>query len=201
MNYFVTAIGTDSGKTLVSAILTEMLHADYWKPVQSGMPRDTETVMRLVSNKQSQFFQEKYLLKTPCSPHEAAAIDGVHIDITEIVPPVSNRDLIIEGAGGVLVPLNDDEVMLDLMAALSAQIVLVADLYLGSINHTLLTASMLKSRSLDVRGIVFNGVPNAESERIILHKTGLKKLLHISKEESITAEIVTKYANQLRENW
>ena len=89
MNYFVTAIHTDSGKTLVSAILTEMLEANYWKPIQSGEPRDTESVMNLVSNSSSQFFKEAYLLNTPASPHASAKIDGVEIDLNKIHPPVS----------------------------------------------------------------------------------------------------------------
>ncbi|MEQ8471217.1 MAG: dethiobiotin synthase [Marinoscillum sp.] len=201
MNYFVTAIGTDSGKTFVSAILTEMLHGDYWKPIQSGTPRDTEIVKRLVSNGQSNFYQEAFLLKTPCSPHEAAALDGVRIDLSMITPPISNRDLVIEGAGGVLVPINDTDVMLDLVPKLNAEIILVSDLYLGSINHTLLTAEVIKSRNLKVKGIIFNGEPNAESERIILHKTGFKLLLNIAKEDHVDREVVLNYAELLRKTW
>lgn len=201
MNYFVTAIGTDSGKTLVSAILSELLHADYWKPIQSGTPRDTETVKSLVSNDQSNFYKEAYLLKTPCSPHAAAALDGVTIDLSGIIPPVSNRDLIIEGAGGLLVPVNDHDVMADLIVKLNAQVVLVSDLYLGSINHTLLTAEVMKSRKLDIKGIIFNGTSNPESESVILQKTGYRKLLHIDREDQVDQECVKKYANILSKNW
>jgi len=201
MNYFVTAIGTDSGKTLVSAILTEMLHADYWKPVQSGAPRDTETVRALVTNEQSKFYKETFLLKTPASPHAAARIDGVEITIDQIVPPISNRDLIIEGAGGVMVPLNDEEVILDMVPKLNAEIVLVSNLYLGSINHTLLTAEVIKSRGYDVKGIIFNGPGNEESERIILLKTGYRQLLKVEQEPVINKEIVKKYAEKLSACW
>ena len=201
MNYFVTAIGTDSGKTLVSAILTEMLHADYWKPVQSGAPRDTETVRALVTNEQSKFYKETFLLKTPASPHAAARIDGGEITIDQIVPPISNRDLIIEGAGGVMVPLNDEEVILDMVPKLNAEIVLVSNLYLGSINHTLLTAEVIKSRGYGVKGIIFNGPGNEESERIILLKTGYRQLLKVEQEPVINKEIVKKYAEKLSACW
>ncbi|MEQ8583156.1 MAG: dethiobiotin synthase [Marinoscillum sp.] len=201
MNYFVTAIGTDSGKTLVSAILTEMLHADYWKPIQSGEPRDTETVRSLVTNAQSQFYREAFLLKTPASPHAAAHIDGVEITIDHIIPPVSNRDLIIEGAGGVMVPLNDQDVILDLVPHLNAEIVLVSNLYLGSINHTLLTAEAIKSRGYRVKGIIFNGPGNEESERIILLRTGYRQLLKVEQESEVNKDIVKKYAEKLSACW
>jgi len=201
MNYFVTAIGTDSGKTLVSAILTEMLHADYWKPIQSGALRDTETVRALVTNEQSKFYKETFLLKTPASPHASARIDGVEITIDQIVPPISNRDLIIEGAGGVMVPLNDEEVILDMVPKLNAEIVLVSNLYLGSINHTLLTAEVIKSRGYSVKGIIFNGSGNEESERIILLKTGYRQLLKVEQEPVINKEIVKKYAEKLSACW
>ena len=107
MKYFVSAIGTDSGKTLISAIMVEALKADYWKPVQAGLPRDTHTVKSLVSNAQSQFHDETYCLTTPASPHAAAKIDGVSIEISKLKMPEADRDLIIEGAGGLMVPIND----------------------------------------------------------------------------------------------
>jgi dethiobiotin synthetase len=110
MNYFVTAIGTDSGKTLVSAILTEALHADYWKPVQAGFPKDSEAVEALLSNTTSKILPEQYVLNTPASPHYAAEVDRVSIHAKEMTLPFTkNRHLIIEGAGGALVPLNDKE--------------------------------------------------------------------------------------------
>ncbi len=201
MNYFVTAINTDSGKTLVSAIITEMLGADYWKPVQSGLPRDTVTVQALISNERSNFYKEGYLLNTPASPHYSAAVDHVTISLEEIVPPVSNRDLVIEGAGGVMVPLNDHDVILDLVPKLNAEIVLVSNLYLGSINHTLLTAEVIKSRGYKVKGIIFNGPDPNESIEVILKKTGLKCLLHLPQEAEINKEVVKKYAEQLRLCW
>ena len=201
MNYFITAIHTDSGKTLVSAIVTEMLEANYWKPIQSGEPKDTDAVNRLVSNSKTQYFKEAYFLKTPASPHASAIIDGVQIDLSQIVLPDSTSDLVIEGAGGVLVPLNDKDMVIDIAGQIDCEVILVSNLYLGSINHTLLTYELLKSRGLKVKGLIFNGQSNPESERIIELYTGLKVLLRIDQEEVIDQEVVKKYAAQLKENW
>ncbi len=201
MQYFVAAIGTDSGKTIFSAILTEMLLADYWKPVQAGLPRDAETVKSLVTNPHSHFYREKYLLKTPASPHAAARIDGVEMKLSEILPPSSNRDLVIEGAGGLMVPLNDQDTVLDLIAHLQSEVILVSNLYLGSINHTLMSVEILKSRAVKVKGLVFNGQSNPESERIIEAKSGWPVLLRINQEKDITPEVVMNYAIELRKHW
>lgn len=194
-NIFVTAIGTDSGKTLVSAILCEALGFGYWKPVQAGHPRDTETVESLVSNPAFKSYPERYLLNTPASPHAAAKIDGVQIKVSDFNPPSANS-LIIEGAGGCMVPLNDDEFVIDLAEKLSCEIVLVSNLYLGSINHTMLTLHLLRSRKLAVKGIIFNGPANEESERIILHHSGLPCLLRINKEDVVDRKLVSHYANE-----
>src|SRR5689334_10566229 len=140
MNYFVTGIDTDSGKTLVSAILCEALGYDYWKPIQAGLPRDSETVKSLSSK--TVIHPESYLLKTPASPHASAKLDNIKIELKNIALPNSNG-LIIEGAGGCLVPINDENFVVDLFPKLNAEIILVSDLYLGSINHTLLTVSLL----------------------------------------------------------
>lgn len=201
MNYFVTAIGTDSGKTVISAILTEMLYADYWKPIQSGKPRDTETVQALISNPHTTFHAEAYLLNTSASPHASAKIDNIEIVLGHFRLPDTKRDLVIEGAGGVFVPLNDKDVILDLVPRLDAEIVLVSNLYLGSINHTLLTAEVIKSRGYQVKGIIFNGPSNPESEAIILKKTGYKELLKVEQEAAITKEIIIQYAKKLKASW
>jgi dethiobiotin synthetase len=198
--YFVTAIDTDSGKTFVSAILCEAFGADYWKPVQAGLPKDSDTVRNLISNSHTKIHPEKFLLNTPASPHAAAKIDGVKINVADFELPQTNNVLIIEGAGGCLVPLNDDELVIDLIKKLDLEVIVVADLYLGSINHTLLTFESLKSRSLPVKGIIFNGEPNKQSEEIILKRTGAQCLLNIQKEKMIDAATVSKYAKQLNKN-
>jgi dethiobiotin synthetase len=196
-NVFVTAIGTDSGKTVVSAILCEALGAHYWKPVQAGYPRDTDIVSSLVSNPAFRSYPEKYLLNTPASPHAAAKIDGVKINVSDFVLPAKEQ-LVIEGAGGCMVPLNDDEFVIDLAAKLQCEIILVSNLYLGSINHTLLTVSLLKNRKLPVIGIVFNGPRNEESERIILHHSGWRCVLRVEKEEVIDKKSVSRYAEEIK---
>lgn len=201
MNYFVTAIDTDSGKTLVSAILCEALKADYWKPVQAGHPRDSDVVQSLVSNSITQFHTEAFLLKTPASPHAAAKLEEVEIEIKDFKLPNTKNNLIIEGAGGCLVPLNDHAFVVDLIDVFKAKAILVADLYLGSINHTLLTFEALQKRNIVIEGIIFNGTYNNESERIILKHTGLKKLLHITREESVNKNVVKKYAEMLTHTW
>lgn len=201
MNYFVTAIGTDSGKTLVSAILCEALGADYWKPVQAGRPDDTSVVRSLVSNTKTTFHKETYFLNTPASPHAAAKIDGVVIGLNKFILPDISNDLVIEGAGGCLVPLNDHDFIIDLVGPLNANVILVANLYLGSINHTLLTVEAIKSRGLPIAGLIFNGESNPESERIILHHTSLRCLLRIEREKEINKATIKKYATLLKENW
>ena len=201
MNYFVTAIGTDSGKTLASAILCEALRADYWKPVQSGLPRDTATVEGLVSDARIVFHPEQFLLKTPVSPHTSAKLEGKSISLRDFVLPATRNDLIIEGAGGCLVPLNDDDLMADLITKLKCEAIVISNHYLGSINHTLLSFEALKSRNLPLKGIIFNGEHNEESERIILHHTGLRRLLHIAQENIIDTTVIEKYSKELTQNW
>jgi dethiobiotin synthetase len=197
--YFVSAIGTDSGKTLISAMLVEGLEADYWKPVQSGEPRDAESVQSLVSNSQSRFHPERYLLNTPASPHASARIDDVRISLDEFHLPESQRPLVVEGAGGLMVPLNDDDLMIDLIAQLDLPLILVANLYLGSINHTLLSIEVLSSRNIPIKGIIFNGSSNAESESVILHQSGLKCLLRVPHLEQVNKNVVQIYGLQLKE--
>jgi dethiobiotin synthetase len=197
MNYFITAIGTDSGKTIVSAILCKALHADYWKPVQAGYPRDADTVKSLVPD--CVIHPETYLLNTAASPHAAAKIDAVQINLEKFVLPKTANPLIIEGAGGCLVPLNDQDFVIDIPAKLNIPIILVSNLYLGSINHTLLTVQLLKQRNLSVAGIIFNGKSNPESERIILKHSGYKAIWHIKEELEINPDVIAAYAEKIKQ--
>jgi dethiobiotin synthetase len=201
MNYFVTAIGTDSGKTLLSAILVEALKADYWKPVQAGEPGDTERVQSLVSNELTKFHPETHRLKLPASPHAAAKYEHKAISIVDFQLPQTDNELVIEGAGGVLVPLNDRDYVIDMAKTLKTEVILVANLYLGSINHTLLTIEYLKAQNITVKGIVFNGESNPESEDIILKKSGYKVLLHLPVLSLINKEIIKYWADELLLNW
>jgi len=195
---FVTGIGTDIGKTVVSAILTESLKGDYWKPVQCGLATiaDSEWVKQMVSNTDSVIHPEAYSFKNPLSPHAAAALENVEIDLAKItIPTSSNPVLIIEGAGGLMVPLNDKDLIVDLIASLKAEVIVVSNFYLGSINHTLLTCSELKRRNISVTGIVFNGTFNQASATVILKQTGLKHLGTIEQEVALDKSTIKKYSS------
>jgi len=198
--YFVTGIGTDVGKTLLSSILVEALQADYWKPVQAGDLHysDTDKVKALVSNQTSQFYDNTYALQTPMSPHAAADIDAVKIDIQNIKRPDTQNTLVIEGAGGLLVPLNDTDVIADLIQP-EDKIILVSRHYLGSINHTLLSVEYLKWKGFQNIGIIFSGNEHPTTEAIILSKTGLPCIGRVEEEADITPQVIAKYAKQFRQ--
>lgn len=200
MNYFVTGIGTDVGKTIVSAVLVQALGADYWKPIQCGLPRDTETVSSLVKNKTSTFHPETYLLKEPASPHQAAFKEGLTLRVGDINVPNTKKDLVIEGAGGIMVPLNNWELMLDLIKNFADEVVLVASLYLGSINHTLLSIDALQRRGIAITGIVFNGPSNSHSESLILSYSGSVCLLRLKPDSKIDPANIKKWARKLKAN-
>jgi dethiobiotin synthetase len=171
--YFVTATHTDAGKTFVSALLTKALDAMYWKPIQSGSEiRDTLEICRLANLSEEQTFKETYLLKSPESPHSAALKDGIRINIQDIKIPQTDKNLIIEGAGGLLVPLNDTETVADLICHFGLPVILVVPTYLGCINHSLLTLESMKSRGIKLAAIIFNGNESVEAQKIILKNAG-----------------------------
>ena len=196
--YFVTGIGTDVGKTIASAISVEAMGADYWKPIQAGDLHQTDTmkVQSLVSNKQSVFYPETYRLTKPMSPHAAAFYDKVEINPDDVLLPKHGRNLIIEGAGGLMVPLSKDFLMIDLIEKLGAEVILISQNYLGSINHTLLSAEALKNRNITVKGIIFNGQSVNTTETFICEYTGLKVLLRIDNEKIIDKKTILKYASK-----
>jgi len=198
---FVTGIGTDVGKTVVSAILAEALQADYWKPVQTGsyFSTDADKIRKYVSNTKTQIHPESFVLKQYMSPHAAAELEGQHITLDKIEAPQTQNSLIIEGAGGIMVPLNSKEFIIDIITKLNAEVVLVIQNYLGSINHSILSIDALRYRKIPVMGLVFNGPPHKLSEDIILTYSGLKCIGRIQKESVINKEVVSKYAAQFRE--
>jgi len=197
-NYFITGIGTDVGKTVVAAILTEALEADYWKPIQAGDLEfsDTIKVHNLISNSKTVFHPEAYQLTEPMSPHAAAKIDEVEIDLDKIKLPKTKNNLIVEGAGGLMVPLNDKDLIIDLIQKLDLEVVLVSQNYLGSINHTILSFESLKVRKLKVAGIIFNGETNEATEQYILNYTGVPCLGRVKQHQTVNKEIVLSYKNQ-----
>ncbi|MGD1961714.1 MAG: dethiobiotin synthase [Fulvivirga sp.] len=200
MNYFVTAIGTDSGKTVVSALLGMALNADYWKPVQAGFPTDTERIKQLTNNT-IHCHTERYALNTPASPHAAAPIDNVNIKLDDFELPQTNNPLVIEGAGGIMVPLNMKDLVIDLAVRFNTPIVLVSNNYLGSINHTLLSLDYLKDNKLPIAGIIFNGPSNPSTEEVILSKTEAPCLFKIPQLDTINFQVLQKEALKLKTAW
>ncbi|WP_276485978.1 dethiobiotin synthase [Paraflavitalea pollutisoli] len=157
---FITGIGTGVGKTFISALLARALEADYWKPIQAGFEEGTDSdyVRQLLRGTPGVVHPEAYKLRMPASPHIAAREEGVHISLQKIceqVPSIS-RNLIIEGAGGLLVPVNETEFVADLIKALDAKVILISRNYLGSINHSLLTARLCREMNIPVVGWIFN---------------------------------------------
>jgi len=197
---FVTGIGTGVGKTIVSAIITEAFCADYWKPIQTGSVEgtDSETVRSLLTNKESIIHPEAYCLKLPASPHAAAAEEGITIQIKSIIPPSTTNMLVIEGAGGLMVPLNDKELMIDLMLKYNARVVLVVRHYLGSINHTLLSLQELRQKGIKMAGIVYSGQPNKQSEKAIEAFGKCRVIGRINEENNFTPSIISGYAKEFQ---
>lgn len=197
--YFITGISTEVGKTIASAIVTEALEADYWKPIQSGDLHfsDTDKVKALISNSKSIFYPNSYALNTPMSPDASAAIDGVEITLENIKEPKTKNHLVIEGAGGLLVPLNDTDTILDLIRS-DYKVIVVSRHYLGSINHTLLTVNALKEKGFDV-SIVFSGDQHKTTEASIQRMTKVPVLGRIDDEPYFDQNVIKEYAERFKE--
>lgn len=178
--YIVTGTDTDIGKTVFAAGLVQWLGASYWKPVQAGMEEggDSAMVAALASVAPAKILPEAYRLNTPCSPHQAAQIDGVKIDATNLALPCCDGALVMEGAGGALVPLSDELLFADMFANWKLPVILVARTTLGTINHSLLSIEALRSRGIRIHGIAFIGAENIESERAI---TAIGKVQHLGR--------------------
>ncbi|WP_028892170.1 dethiobiotin synthase [Tenacibaculum sp. 47A_GOM-205m] len=198
--YFITGISTEVGKTVASAIITEALEADYWKPIQSGDLEysDTHKVEKLISNSKTVFHSNSYALQTPMSPHASAEIDGVTIEIDNIKEPSTKNHLVIEGAGGLLVPLNDKNTLLDVIKP-DYKVIVVSRHYLGSINHTLLTVNLLKEKGFDV-ALVFSGNEHKTTEDIIKKMTTVPVIGRIEEEPYFDKNVIKEYADKFKEN-
>ena len=198
--YFITGIGTEVGKTVASAVVTQAMEADYWKPVQAGdlHQSDTMKVQSLIDNSKTKFHPENYLLNHPMSPHAAAERDGVEIELSTFNIPKTENHLVIEGAGGLLVPLNKKDTILDLIEQLTCEVILVSRHYLGSINHTLMSIELLKQRKIPIKGILFNGEENRDSESIITEMTGINVLGRLDQFDDLNKSVVNSVANDLK---
>lgn len=194
--FAVAGTGTDVGKTVASAVLLHALKADYWKPVQTGLETDSETISRL-KPESSRIFPEAYHFAEPASPHYAAGLEGASVQPGKITLPDSGN-LVVELAGGIMVPLNSEGFLnIDLLEQLSLPVFLVTRNYLGSINHTLLTISELKRRNITIAGLIVSGQPNNATEGI--YKTLHPELVHfaIPELEKLTVETI----QQVAESW
>nr|WP_295672449.1 dethiobiotin synthase [Sphingomonas sp.] len=180
MNGSLIVTGTDTGvgKTVFSAALAGAFDAMYWKPIQAGLEEETDSalVARLSGLPASRIPPEAYRLNTPCSPHRAAEIDGIVIDPARLNPPLGERNLVIEGAGGALVPITRDLLFADLFARWALPVVIVARTALGTINHSLLSIEALRTRGLDVIGVAFVGAANEDSEATIAELGKVRRL-------------------------
>ena len=194
--YFITGISTEVGKTVVAAILTEALEADYWKPIQAGEVEnsDTHRVQELISNSRSIFHANSYALETPMSPHAAAEIDTITIDLKKIKEPTTKNILVIEGAGGLLVPLNNTDTILDLIQQ-DYTVIVVSRHYLGSINHTLLTVKLLQEKGVKV-SIIFSGNEHKSTEEIIKKMTNATIIGRIDDEPYFDKNVIKEYADK-----
>ncbi len=195
---FVTGISTEVGKTVASAIITEALEADYWKPIQAGDldHTDSHKVAAMLTNTKTKIHKSAFELTSPMSPHAAAEIDGVTINANNIQEPETENHLVIEGAGGLLVPLNAEDTILDIIMP-NYKVVVVSRHYLGSINHSLLTIRWLQAKGYDV-SVLFSGNANLQTEDIILHKTGVSLIGRIDEEPSFDKATVKRYADKFR---
>ena len=200
---FITGIGTDVGKTIVSAILCQWLQANYWKPIQSGDSEggDSKTLKKLVSHSSFEIFKEAYTFDAPLSPHAAAKLEGKEIQVDSIIPPESKNPIIIEGAGGLLVPLNyRNETICDLIIHLNAQVIVVVKEYLGNINHTLLTISHLEKNNIKIAGLVFVGEELPHTWDIIKKTSGLPLLFRVPIFNELNKNTIVNFVKEIDGN-
>jgi dethiobiotin synthetase len=191
----VAGIGTEIGKTVCSAILVEHLKADYWKPIQSGFPEDSDvrTLQELTTEART-FHPSTYNLKAPLSPHTAAELEGIQIDLEKFALPKTTNSLVVELAGGLLVPINDQQTNLDLIKQLNLPVVLISKNYLGSINHTLLSIELLKQHGVTLEGLILNGDSNPSGEKFIESYSKLPVICRVKQENTLNKETIQKYA-------
>jgi dethiobiotin synthetase len=195
MNFIITGIGTGIGKTFCSAVICEALGLDYWKPIQSGELDNLDSDFVRLNTSERTIYPERFLLTEPLSPHESARIDCIELEIEDFSVPTFQKGTLIEGAGGLMVPLNDkNDVYLDVFINWNLPLFVISKHYLGSINHTLLTVETLLSKKLTIQSLVINGERNEASERIYKSRFPQLKITYIPELESITKESIHKIA-------
>ena len=199
-NIFITGIDTNIGKTISSAVITEALQADYWKPIQTGDldESDSARVRHLVSNTKSHIHPDRYQFRVPTNPYTSGLIENKTIDFNEIQLPDTANRLIIEGAGGAMVPLTREKLIVDLIAHLGVPVIVIAKNYLGAINHTLLTLELLKSRHIPILGVVYNDTQIDYMREIIQYHSGIPTLGSISSANEINPNFIAVQAAAMR---
>ena len=201
MNYFITAIDTNVGKTVFSAILVKALGYAYWKPVQCGDLDNSDTIKIKRWLENATIHREAFQLKDPLSPHESARLSGIEIKLDDIKVPI-DENLIIEGAGGIMVPLNQEgDLVIDIAKKANAEVILVIKNYLGSINHSLLSIEYLKMHNIPVMGIVIIGESTPSSENIIEKITGYRILYRIPTTDELNTAYISSQGDKLKKIW
>jgi dethiobiotin synthetase len=202
-SYFITGIGTGIGKTVVAAIITEALHADYWKPVQAGYADGTDSgwLKSMLTNNISVVHKESYLLKLAASPHLGAGQEGIEISLDKILSekPITDNTLIIEGAGGLLTPLNKNEYVIDLIKKLNATVIIVSKNYLGSINHSLLTARVLQQSGINILGWIFND-EYLDYENEIVEWSGFRRIASLKNLPELNKAVIHAHSVKISEH-
>ena len=200
MSIFVTGTDTDVGKTVASAWLIKQLGAAYWKPIQSGLDGETDVdvTRRLTGLSDSEIFPSTYELPEPLSPHESARRAGVTIELDRFTLPKSDKPLVIEGAGGVLVPLNEQFMMIDLMVHLGAPVILVSRSGLGTINHTLLSLNALRARGVKVLGVIVNGAPSPHNVAAIKEFGKVDIIAEIPQLDPLTGDALSRIPGDIK---
>ncbi|MGB1219096.1 MAG: dethiobiotin synthase [Flavobacteriales bacterium] len=200
--YFVTGIGTDVGKTVASAILVDALKADYFKLIQAGDEEQDRNTVKSLIRSDAEIFPAGVLLKAPMSPHAAADLENKYIKSEDLKLPKTTKSLIIEGAGGLMVPINDTETLLDwLKTQKNLEVIVVSKNYLGSINHSLLTLEVLHYHNIKIKGIIFNGEPNQASEHRILDQFGDHYLGRILPEKELNSSALKPYVEYFKKQF
>ena len=200
--YFITGIGTGVGKTIASAVLRQYFKADYWKPVQSGdLDQSDSMLVKQLTNDEWRIHSEQFRLQYPASPHQSASMEGIEIKVGDFQLPEADNVLLTEGAGGLFVPLNHQEFMIDLIEYFKIPVILVVRDYLGCINHTLLSLEALGYRNIEVAFVVFNGDFVPETKEVLLkHIPENSKVIELPEINDLTRVTIREVADGIQRN-
>jgi dethiobiotin synthetase len=199
--FFVTGIGTDVGKTVACAVLCKMLGAAYWKPVQTGynLGKDSDIINALLND--TTIYPEAYNFAEPLSPHTASHLENSEIEFDKIQIPAHQGTLIIEGAGGIMVPLTRKNLIADWVIQEKLKCIVVSRHYLGSLNHTMTTLASMKMLGIETRGVLFVGTDNDNNESLICERFNMKNLGNIPETDQVDLPFIETTANKLRRFW